>query len=38
MASSAFAASKNFEPGFLNHAHRGHADQGFVFDDEDHLS
>jgi hypothetical protein len=24
--------------GFLDHADRGHPDQGFVFDDEDHLS
>ena len=29
---------QNFEPGFLDHADRGHPDQGFVFDDEDHLS
>jgi hypothetical protein len=29
---------QNFEPGFLDHVYRGHADRGFVFDDEDHLS
>ena len=29
---------QNFEPGFLYHIDRGHADQGFVFDKEDHWS
>jgi hypothetical protein len=29
---------QNFEVGFLDHLDRGHPDQGFVFDDEDHMS
>jgi hypothetical protein len=33
-----FGGLQNFEPCFLDHVDRGHADQGFVFDDEDHLS
>ena len=28
---------QNFEPGFLDHVDRGHADQNFDFDDEHHL-